>query len=485
MDRLPNIVIFMADQWRGDWTGAAGHPFIRTPNHDALAEEGAVFTNAFTTHPICGPSRCSFCTGWYPHTRGHRGQEALIRPDEPHLFAYLKQAGYHVAWGGKNDMLEEPVVAETVDTRLGISGACRPWGQNPYEPDDDRFYSFYFGPMDAEAEQHPDVKGVRAAQEFLRNPPAEPFCLWVNVGFPHPPYAAPEPWASLYGPEEVDDPITVEYANLPKYLPQIHRHSRLDRCDNGHIRKMRAMYAGMITMVDSLLGDLMGTLGAQGLADDTAVVFTSDHGNYAGDYGCPEKWHTAVHDAIARIPLAVRLPGGAGRPGVREALCQHIDVFATVLDLAGVTPAWPHFGQSLLPVIHGQREEHRDAVFVDCGANLPHEHARAVARQSLPAEPTLNPYESFRATLQQCPEAAGRTVAVRTAEWKYVWRQADVEELYDLNADPHETRNLLGAPLDGQSPYRDVIEALRARMLRWAIETGDAMPVGINPEGNG
>ena len=481
MTNQPNIIIFIADQWRGDWTGAATHPFIRTPRFDAIAEDGVIFNQAFTTHPICGPSRCSFCTGWYPHTRGHRSQEHLIRQDEPHLLKYLTNAGYHIAWGGKNDMLEKDLVEQTVDTRLGVSSPVTLWGENPYAPDDDRFYSFYFGPIEGDAEQHRDVQVTRAAQRFLRSPPDQPFCLWVNLTFPHPPYAAPEPWASMYGVDEVDDPIAVDNEGVPSYLAQLNRHARLDRCDAEHLRKMRAMYAGMISMVDALFGDLVDTMHEQNLGDDTAVFCLSDHGNYAGDYGCPEKWHTAVHDAISRVPLGVRLPGGEGKAGVSEALAQHIDVFATVLHLAGVKPDWPHFGQSLLPVVRGEADELRDAVFIDCGANLPHELPYAIARTKMPEIPVDSPYYPFYLTFTECPEAASRTLMVREHRWKYVWRQSDVDELYDLETDPNETRNLLTA--DGGSRADPAIVArLRDRLLRWSVESGDTMPVGINQD---
>jgi len=473
----PNIIIFMTDQWRGDWTGAAGHPWIRTPHFDAIAEEGMIFNRTFTTHPICGPSRCSFATGWYPHTRGHRSQEHLIRQDEPHLFRYLKEAGYHIAWGGKNDMLETELIEQTVDTRLQTHPPVTLWGENPYRVDDDRAYSFYFGPIAGDPERHRDVQTVRAAQAFLEHPPAEPFCLWVNLTFPHPPYAAPEPWASLYGAGDVDDPVAAGEAGMPRYLEQLNRHTRLDRCSAEHLRKMRAMYAGMITMCDALFGELVETMRQQQLDKTTALFCLSDHGNYAGDYGCPEKWHTAVHDAIGRVPLGVRLPGGAGARGTSEALTQHIDVFATVLELAGVTPEWPHFGRSLLPVMRGETRTLRDAVFMDCGANLPHELPYAIARTQMPQMPVDNPYYPFYLTFTECPEAAGRTLMVREARWKYVRRQADVEELYDLDSDREEQRNLLAA---GAAAEPEVLARLRDRLLSWSIETGDVMPVGLD-----
>ena len=222
----PNIIIFMTDQWRGDYTGIAGHPFIKTPNYDRIASEGMVFNQTYVTNPVCTPSRCSFCTGWYPHTRGHRSQEYLIDHNEPHLFSYLKKQGYHIAWGGKNDMLTEQAIVESVDTMLVPETEGSMWGGNlvtgegvPYNLDDPRYYSFYFGRMEENMEQQTDVQVVRAAQKFLENPPSEPFCLWINTTYPHPPYAAPEPFFSMYASEDMDAPIDHEsLSGEPSYM---------------------------------------------------------------------------------------------------------------------------------------------------------------------------------------------------------------------------------------------------------------------------
>ena len=471
---LPNIVIFMPDQWRGDYTGAAGHPYVRTPSHDRLAADGTVFTHACTTHPICGPSRTSFCTGWYPHTRGHRSQEYLIRHDEPHLFQYLKDAGYHIAWGGKNDMLERDLVTQTVDTRLTPTRPSTNWGENPYDEDDDRFYSFYHGRLEGDPEDHRDVQVVRAGQEFLRNPPQQPFCLLLTPGFPHPPYAAPEPWFSMYTADDVDDAVATEYQGLPAFMKHLNHASRMDRVDAEHVRKIRAVYAAMITMMDDLLGDVVDTLEQTGLAEETALFMFSDHGNYAGDYGLPTKWHTGFHDALMRIPLAVRLPGGRHSRGVCPALCQHIDVFATILDLVDAEPAWAHYGRSLLPLLAGETDRIRDAVFAESGYNAGHEHPWCIARMKMPEMPHTSPYYSFYRLFMEQPQTAARTVAMRDDRWKYVWRQSDVDELYDLEADPAELVNLLAAPTPEHTARQ---QQMLARLFAWYAETGDVMPL--------
>lgn len=470
----PNIIIFMSDQWRGDYVGAAGHPFIRTPNHDRFAEDGMVFTQAYTTHPICGPSRCSFCTGWYPHTRGHRSQETLIEAHEPHLFQYLKDAGYTNVWCGKNDMLSDEAIAQSVDIRLSPKRRPTTWGKNPYDEDDPRFYSFYYGPLEGSLEDHRDVQNVRAAQEFLNSNPSEPFCLWVNTTFPHPPYAAPEPYASMYDPDAMDDPIPGgEYAGMPAFMAALNKHSRMDRVNAEHIRKMRAMYCGMVSMADDLIGDLTETMHDAGLADSTAMFVTSDHGNFTGDYGLAEKWHTACQDAIARVPMAVRLPGGTGQHGTTDALVQHMDVFGTILDLCDIEPRWHHHARSMLPIMRGEAETVRDDVLACSGTKQPLEKPHLCGREKLMDTPKDGPYYSFVRTFAEQPEAASLTFMLRTSDWKYVWRQHDIEELYDLSADPQELHNLLH-----EAPERvpDQHNNMKTRLLARIAETCDVMP---------
>jgi choline-sulfatase len=134
-----NFILFNPDEMRAESAGCYGHPVAPTPNLNRLASEGTRFDQCHVQHPVCTPSRCSFMTGWYPHVRGHRTLWHMLRPDEPNLLKYLKQAGYEVLWGGKNDLLAPESFADSVDDfRLGdrsqraIRGV--PAGRNPFRP---------------------------------------------------------------------------------------------------------------------------------------------------------------------------------------------------------------------------------------------------------------------------------------------------------------------------------------------------------------
>lgn len=477
---LPNIIIFMTDQWRGDYTGVTDHPFIKTPNYDRMASEGMVFNQTYVTNPVCTPSRCSFCTGWYPHTRGHRSQDYLIDHYEPHLFSYLKDQGYHIAWGGKNDMLTDRAIAESVDTIISPEAEGSMWGGNlmtgdaiPYPLDDPRYYSFYFGKMEGSMERQTDVQTVRAAQKFLQNPPSEPFCLWINTTFPHPPYAVPEPFFSMYDSEDMDAPFPYEsLSGAPAYMSILRNVSRMDKVEREHFNKIKALYCGMISMMDQVFGDLVETLKETGAYDQSAIFLTSDHGNYNGDYALPEKWFISFHDAIMRVPLGVKLPNQK-KTGVNESLVQHFDVFATILDLAGIKPKWDHFGQSLLPLVNGEKSEHREAVFADAGANLLYEEPISIERGCVARFEPECCYYPNRVVFQNYPEAACRSLMIRTERWKYIWRQQEKDELYDLRKDPKELTNLLS--MDCSDEVRAVKDSLKSQLLQWHVETGDVL----------
>jgi len=147
-----NIIFFNPDELRAESVGCYGHPNAPTPRLDQLAAEGTRFDQCHAQHPVCSPSRCSFMTGWYPHVRGHRTLWHLLRPDEPNLLKYLKEAGYDVYWGGKNDLLAPASFAASVtDYRLGDRArralpGVGPLPTPPYPRDDPRYYSFLYDP---------------------------------------------------------------------------------------------------------------------------------------------------------------------------------------------------------------------------------------------------------------------------------------------------------------------------------------------------
>jgi len=209
---------------------------------DQLAAEGVRFDNCFVQHTVCSPSRCSFMTGWYPHVRGHRTLWHLLRPDEPNLLRYLKEAGYQIRWYGKNDLL----AAESFDQSVtsAESHGRRAFGRNPYPFDDARYYSFLYEPYTDPIEEHRDYLNIHAAIDFLRSQPQEPFLIYLPMIYPHPPYSAPPQWHDLIDPDSLPPLRPAGLPNRPDFHTHIRRALRLTELDEAHFRKIQAVYLG-------------------------------------------------------------------------------------------------------------------------------------------------------------------------------------------------------------------------------------------------
>jgi arylsulfatase A-like enzyme len=403
--RRPSIVLLLTDDQRADALGCAGHPVLKTPNIDRLAHEGVRFRNAFVTTSICAVSRASVLTGRL--CRNHRvGDFATPLPPEvlaASFPALLKGAGYRTGCFGK----------------WGIGGraprelfdAWDAWGGQG-----DYFLSW-------EGERvHNSEYLARRAEEFLKATPAEtPFCLLVYYKSPHDPYGQPDPRdADLFNGQEVPVPRTAtpaHFAALPKFIQDSEGRRRAlrfypapDRLP-GHIRDYLRLVAG----VDRSVGKILDLLERLNRARDTVVVYSSDNGFFLGERGLSHKW--LMHEESIRVPLLVRAPGLAGGR-TREEMALNIDIAPTLLDLAGLPAPGVMDGRSLRPLLEGRPAAWRGDFF--------YEHHFSAPSAPIP-----------------------RTEGVRTAGWKYI-TYFDVtppfEELYDLESDPYEERNLAADP---------------------------------------
>lgn len=474
LTKKPNIVIVVPEQWRGDAVGCAGHPVVKTPNLDRLAEEGLYFSRAFTTNPICVPSRCSLLTGWYPHTRGHRTQRYLLGIDEPNLLRYLKSQGYTIGIFGKNDVLTAAALEASVDVASSADRGATVIRKPPYKLSDPRYYSFYWGKWDGTAKDHADNQIIARAFQFIDSAEKNrPYCLFLAFTFVHPPYFVDEPWYSMYSPDHVGHISPRSTSGKPRFVSLAQTYHRFDEVEEEHIRRIRAVYYGMISRTDDLIGKLVSYLKQKGQFDDTALFIVADHGNYAGDYGVPTKWWTGMEDALIRVPMAVRIPGQRSF-GISAAMVQHIDVFATCLELAGVKPNWAHFGRSLVPLLKGETDKHREEVLAVSGSNPPFEQALDLDRASfIDLEDKTNLYYPWKCILAEHPDSASQTFMIRDNRWKYILRRYDVSELYDFENDPYEENNLL---YSDPNSYKDKKEGMGNRLLDFLTSTIDVFP---------
>lgn len=464
----PNVVLFVADQWRAKDTGYWGNPIVRTPNVDALAEQGAGFKWCFVQNPVSTPSRVSMATGWYCHVNGHRTMHHMLRRHEPNMLRYFKEQGYHVWWGGKNDMIAQEVIPDSCHERVQGTGGRETAKVSPWKVADRLYHTFLWGEVPENyGPSLSDDYVAEQAVEFIRNPPAEPFFMLVNQTFPHPPYAVAEPYYSMYDRSQAPFPLMPPEAfrAKPRILEMVHKRMRMDQISGDELREMVAVYYGMITKTDRNLGWVLDALKQHGRWDDTIVVATSDHGDFAGDYLLAEKMQNTFEDVLVNVPFAIHVPGCEALPKPSGALIELVDLLPTLAEACGIELGHTHFGQSLLPVLRGEKTEHRRCVFCEGGALAQEIHTHETDR------PRENIYWSRPALQFTNPQVHGKAAMIRSKEWKYVRRLYDTDELYDLKNDPGEVNNLIGDPsLDC------VRDELLAAMATWFLETGDQVP---------
>lgn len=482
-----NFIFFFPDEMRAESLSCYGHPLVKTPNFDSLAREGVRFEQCHVQHTVCSPSRCSLMTGWYPHTAGHRTLWHLLRPHEPSLFRYLKQAGYRIEWFGKNDLYSTEYFRE-LGCDFSTTGKSTLTDSNPsdnfvrentFDPEDPAYYSFLFEPKGGSGTE--TAVKVQKATQFLRSQDAkeQPFFLYLPTAMPHPPYAAPEPYHNMYDPDELPE-LRPPVAGKPGFYEKIRAYRRLDQLPGDVLKKIQAVYLGMISHVDFWLGELMNALEESGLADSTTIIVSSDHGDWAGDYGLVEKWPSGLDDTLTRVPLLVRSPGCTASHIVKEQV-ELFDIMATVLDMAGIEAKHNHFARSLVPQLHGQPGDPSRAVFAEGGYDLREEHCFE-GRPDRTFDGFFRDEKHIyypKGKLQQdYPESVCRASMIRTQDYKLVRRTADLSELYDLRRDPRELNNVYG-----HTSYRTIQAELESQLLDWFIHTADVVPMDEDPRG--
>jgi N-acetylglucosamine-6-sulfatase len=424
--RPPNIVFVLVDDMRWDDMRAAGHPFIETPNMDRLAREGVRFTNAFATTPLCSPSRASFLTGQYARTHGIVDNTARPSHQLPVFPRDLQKAGYTTGFFGKwhmgtddtprpgfNRWVAMPGQGEAIDPHLNVDG--RRLQAKGYVTDilTDHVEQFIRGAGAqpflvylAHKAIHPNI--VQRDDGSLVSVPGQPGGFvaadrhrgrYIGRTMPRRPSAFKPP---------LDKPALMRPIGT---LPPLGRETATtDEEIRGRIE--------MLLAVDDSLGRIVSTLEKAGTLDNTVVVFTSDHGYFYGEHGLNEERRLAYEETI-RIPLLIRYPAAIKAGSVAPELVLSIDLAPTLLALAGVAPSPGLEGRSLQPIMAGAPRGWRSSLLI----------------------------EYYSDTVFPRVLNMGYS-AVRTSRHKYIqYRELKgMDELYDLEADPGEERNLIASP---------------------------------------
>ena len=500
-ERRPNILFIMADQLRADYLAHAGHPHIRTPVLDELSADAVQFSRAYTQGPVCGPSRMSFYTGRYVASHGATYNNIPLRVGEWTMGDWLRPLGYRVALVGKTHAAADIAGIERLGLRPsdGVGELLAQAGFEPYERDDglhppqslkpdlrynvwlrelgyageNPWHDFANSGLNADGElqsgwymrnarlaarvreEHSETAYMTdRAMDFIREAGSAPWCLHLSYIKPHWPYIAPSPYHNMYGREDIA-PIVRAESERQHAHPVIRAYQQHEECVNFARDEVRETviptYMGLITQLDTHLGRLFAYLKSAGLWERTVIVFTSDHGDYLGDHYLGEK--DLFHDCAARIPLIVRSPfasADARRGSICSQLVECIDLVPSFVEWAGGEPAYEFLeGRSLRGWIEFDGPERNDrttsqrppsdAVFSECDYALRH----------------------ARHHLNVAPDKACASM-VRTERFKYICYDGFEAQLFDLNEDPDETRDL------GRDPgYASIRQEHHERLFEW------------------
>lgn len=420
----PNIVIINPDQMRWDYLTPAGHPFISTSNLSRLAEMGTYFTHAFCASPMCGPSRVSVVTGQYPCEHRVRNYGGTMHQARPNMLTTLREAGYHRALFGKDHIIRENAIGILYDEGEDI---CI--GNMDNHPD--YHFSWSSGVLASESPWNLTERLTTAGLECLERcaKSRQPFLITMNYQDPHPYFTCPEPYASLFSPDQFELPPNFRSEPGENEIARItlwRQHSRSLEADEEDLKKAMAMYCGQIRYVDDQLGRVLDRLEHLKLLDRTIVIFWSDHGEFLGDYGVTHKM-PAFYDSLVRVPLMVWDPTDTLPRGRFHHLVELMDVFAAMLDILEVPQPDGSRAYSLLTPNY----EPRTDVYAEGGLYI---------------QPPREPIAGLNLRAPFGPTQYGPGVMLRTPAWKLCVYSCDRGELYDLKNDPAECHNLYDNP---------------------------------------
>lgn len=417
--KRPNLLFIYTEGQRSDALSIAGHPLLKTPHQDRIGREGIRFQNAFCTNALCAPARATVLTGLYSKTTGALDNKLLSTPlplNIPIFTDLLHEAGYETAIVGK------------VHTRNAVK---------------ERYWDYYFGfnapstnyyrPMFAEGRKgdtgeekmyhgYADDIVTEKALGWLREPREKPFCLLLWYQTPHAPFYRPRKYLDLYNGVPIPKPATFDddlkgWPGKPKaFVDAENKIGTLQTVDG--VRSLEELckdyYAGIVSMDDNI-GRVFQHLDGTGQMKDTAVVHSSDHGFFLGEFRMYDK--RFMHEPSIRVPLMIRYPEHI-KPGiVRQEMVLDIDIAPTILEIAGIAAPAHMQGKSLLKLADSPDPQFRKEWLYD--------------------------YYEFPGSEQVRPHRGVRT---DTEKYIHYYLEPQEFEMYDLAIDPGETKNLYGNP---------------------------------------
>jgi arylsulfatase A-like enzyme len=445
--RRPNILFLMTDDQRYDAMSCAGNQILRTPNMDRIAEGGVRFTEGFVSNALCSPSRATIVTGLYSHAHGvttNGGATHRLRPDQVTFPMLLQKAGYHTALVGKWHIASQPT---------GFDHWCILPGQGVYHDPvmiANGGRAQFRGYVD-------DIIGDQALETLKSRPKDKPFCLLCQFKAPHRSWEPAQRFEKMYEDITIPEPPTfntglserpaavrdsdLQIADMPDFRERgVPANLPREQKKRLNYQTFLKNYYRVLLGVDENVGRVLDFLDKQKLAENTLVIYTSDNGFFAGEYGMFDK--RLMYEPSIRVPMLARFPAGfqGGRVD-HDHMVLNNDVAHTVLDYAGV--ARPDFmqnhGESWRPILEQKPAPWRESWL----------------------------YEYFEYPGAHC---AGKIRGVRTKRWKYIHyiQNPQGHELLDLQNDSEERRNLFD-----DSNYKPQGKQLSAELERWRVLTKD------------
>lgn len=431
----PNILYIMADEAIAELMGAYGHPVVKTPNLDKLVAQGVRFDTAYTPFPLCAPGRAAMMTGRHASSIGAWDNAAPFGSDHPTFAHYLAQNGYDTVLSGKMHFVGADQLhgyARRLSTDIYPEGfdwtrpewvamkesAGEDWREimanrtqynaNFYGPDAVKI-DVQHGPLAYDEETH-----FRALQYLkARGNDPQPFMLTVSYHHPHEPFWPPQKYWDMYEGEQIDipefpDDLEDRQSMMDIWLNAYHGVKRYDIRNPESLYRLRRAYYALMTYMDDLVGELLETLERTGLAENTIVVFSSDHGDMLAEREMVQK--RAFYEFCARVPLIVKWPDLRNAGTVVNTPVTTLDLLPTFCEMTGSNASQPHDGDSLLPLIEDDQAYGDRHVFV------------------------------------QAHEVVGvPCIMVRRGDWKYNYIHGHEPQLFNMKDDPKEWENLAGS----------------------------------------
>ncbi|MCA1808750.1 MAG: sulfatase-like hydrolase/transferase [Lentisphaerae bacterium] len=458
----PNILFILSDQHNAKVMGCKGHPDVQTPSLDRMATEGVRFDNTIAQNPICTPSRVSWLSGQYCLNHGYYGLKGPNPRGLPTVLGHFRSSGYRTAAIGKihcpanwveddSDLFLETgntsiggrsaEYADYLDkrnlTELEDHGSLNEFGERGRQAVDGR-------PSMVSYADGQEGWAARKAREFMGACAKDkvPFFVHVSLPKPHQCYTPAKEFWDLYPEERLTLPPNADYEMAGK-APHLKKQAEMWRnrpwqlfepktFEAGRLRKLRG-YLGNVSHVDHAVGELLDWLDANGLGNDTIVVYSSDHGDYACEHGIMEKAPGICSDAITRIPMIWRWPGQFKSGHVVEEIVESVDMANTLCALAGLEAMETADGQDISPLLQGSQREVRTIGVTECT------WSKSVRKGK--HRLVYYPRQMFA---DEYPEGFG--------------------ELYNLEADPWEMHNLFFTP-----DYAGVKNEMQQALTDWLI----------------